>query len=594
MGNVSTEKWVIIRKGADYEAIGKQFHISPFLARIIRNREVIGDDNMHQYLYGTMKDLHNPKEMKDMEKAVSILLSKIHEGKKIRVIGDYDIDGICSTFILYSGLKRCGGDVDYEIPHRMKDGYGLNEELLQDAYEAGVDTVITCDNGIAASSQIAYGKELGLTIVVTDHHEVPYKLMENGEKEYVIPPADAVVDSKQVDCLYPFKELCGAAVAWKFVQVLYEEIGIPVCEVEELIEFAAIATIGDVMELQGENRILVKEGLKRIGHTKNTGLKALIEVKELNPQEINSYHIGFVIGPCMNASGRLDTAKRCLELFQCTDYAKAVSIATELSTLNEERKQLTNEGVEEAIRQVEETEIGKDKVLVVYLPECHESIAGIIAGRIRERYYKPVFVITNAEDGLKGSGRSIEGFSMFEEMCKCQELFTKFGGHPLAAGLSLLPENLDPFRKAINANTDLKEEDMVEKVGIDIDLPLEYVSENLINELSLLEPFGKGNEKPVFADKNMAIAQAKRIGKEKNMLKLTLVKESGTRMEAMYFKDADTLLEQMGEKYGEGAVMDMLDGKVNPVRIMAVYYPSVNEYLGRRTLQVVLQGIKLQ
>ena len=594
MGNTSSEKWVIIRKSADFEAIGRQFHISPFLARIMRNREVIGDENIRQYLHGTMKDLHNPRAMKDMEKAVSIMISKIKEGKKIRVIGDYDIDGICSTFILFSGLKRCGADVDYEIPHRMRDGYGLNEELLKDAYEAGIDTVITCDNGIAASPQIAYGKELGLTIVVTDHHEVPYKLLENGEKEYVIPPADAVVDSKQVDCLYPFKELCGAAVAWKFVQVLYEEMGIPVVEVEDLMEFAAIATIGDVMELQGENRILVKEGLKRIGNTKNIGLKALIEVKELNPKELSSYHIGFVIGPCMNASGRLDTAKRCLELFQCSDYPKAVKIATELSTLNEERKQLTQEGVEEAIRQVEETEIGKDKVLVVYLPDCHESIAGIIAGRIRERYYKPVFVITNAEDGLKGSGRSIEGFSMFEELCKCQELFTKFGGHPLAAGLSLLPENLEPFRRAINRNTTLKEEDMVEKVGIDIDLPLEYVSENLVNELSLLEPFGKGNEKPIFADKNMAIAGARRIGKEKNMLKLTLVKESGVRMEAMYFKDADSLLDLITEKYGEAAVTDMLNGRANPVRIMAVYYPSVNEYMGRRTLQVVLQGVKVQ
>ena len=358
MANVSSEKWVIIRKGADFEAICKQFHISPFLARIMRNREVIGDENIKQYLHGTMKDLHNPRTMKDMEKAVSIMMSKIKEGKKIRVIGDYDIDGICSTFILFSGLKRCGADVDYEIPHRMRDGYGLNEELLKDAYDAGIDTVITCDNGIAASSQIAYGKELGLTIVVTDHHEVPYQLSEDGEKQYVIPPADAVVDSKQVDCSYPFKELCGAAVAWKFVQVLYEEMGISAVEVEELVEFAAIATIGDVMELQGENRILVKEGLKRIGHTGNIGLKALIEVKELNPQEINSYHIGFVIGPCMNASGRLDTAKRCLELFQCSDYAKAVTIATELAVLNEERKELTQEGVEEAIRQVEETELG--------------------------------------------------------------------------------------------------------------------------------------------------------------------------------------------------------------------------------------------
>ncbi len=594
MGNVSSEKWVIIRKGADFEAISKQFHISPFLARIMRNREVIGDENIKQYLHGTMKDLHNPRTMKDMEKAVSIMMSKIKEGKKIRVIGDYDIDGICSTFILFSGLKRCGADVDYEIPHRMRDGYGLNEELLKDAYDAGIDTVITCDNGIAASSQIAYGKELGLTIVVTDHHEVPYQLSEDGEKQYVIPPADAVVDSKQVDCSYPFKELCGAAVAWKFVQVLYEEMGISAVEVEELVEFAAIATIGDVMELQGENRILVKEGLKRIGHTGNIGLKALIEVKELNPQEINSYHIGFVIGPCMNASGRLDTAKRCLELFQCSDYAKAVTIATELAVLNEERKELTQEGVEEAIRQVEETELGKDKVLVVYLPDCHESIAGIVAGRIRERYYKPVFVITNAEDGLKGSGRSIDGFSMFEEMCKCQELFSKFGGHPLAAGLSLPPENLEPFRKAINQNTNMTEEDMVEKVGIDIDLPLEYVSENLVNELSLLEPFGKGNEKPVFADKNMAIVQARRIGKEKNMLKLTLEKESGVRMEAMYFKDADSLLELIAEKYGEPAVNNMLNGRKNPVRIMAIYYPSVNEYMGRRTLQVVLQGVKVQ
>ena len=421
------EKWVVSAKRADFQAIAEKFGIDQVTARLIRNRDIVGEPEIRKYLYGTKKDFYDPHLLKDADKLVEILMSKIKEQKKIRIIGDYDIDGVNASFILLRGLRRCHANADVEIPDRMKDGYGINEHLIRYAYEEGVDTILTCDNGIAAVEQTKLAKSLGMTILITDHHEVQEE----------VPPADAVVNPRQADCPYPFKHLCGAAVAYKVICCLYEAYGIPKEETEEFLEFAGFATVGDVMDLIGENRILVKEGLKRLNHTQNVGMASLIRACGLEEKEIKSYHIGFVLGPCINAGGRLDTAKRSLNLLLQKDRAKADVMAAELKALNDERKDMTQTGAEEAIEWIEKEGRSQDKVLVVYLPDCHESLAGIIAGRIRERYNKPVFVLTDSIDGVKGSGRSIEAYSMFEEMSKCKELYTKYGGHPMAAGLSL-------------------------------------------------------------------------------------------------------------------------------------------------------------
>ncbi|MBP3544230.1 MAG: single-stranded-DNA-specific exonuclease RecJ, partial [Lachnospiraceae bacterium] len=447
------EKWMIYSKKADFNALGTRFSINPVTARIIRNRDVVGEEAVCRYLHGTKKDMYSAWLMKDMRRAVEILKEKIADRKKIRVIGDYDADGVNASCILLKGLGRCGANVDVEIPHRMLDGYGINERLIEEAYQAGIDTIITCDNGIAALKQTTYAKSLGMTIIITDHHEVPYEEMD-GVRRYLVPEAHAVVNPKQEDCPYPYKGLCGAGVAYKLIQCLYEELGISESETDELLQFAAIATIGDVMELQDENRILVKEGLKLLRKTTNPGLKALMEVNGIQPSGLNSYHIGFILAPCMNVGGRLDTAKRALELLLCEDKQQADSMAGELKALNDSRKALTIKETQKACEMLEAAE-RIDNVVVVYLPDCHESLAGIIAGKLRERYYKPVFVLTKAEDGLKGSGRSIEGYSMFEELVKCRQYLEKFGGHPMAAGLSLKEENLEAFKQALNENCTL-------------------------------------------------------------------------------------------------------------------------------------------
>ena len=452
------EKWIVLRKGADFQKIADKFQIHPIIARLIRNRDVIGDENIDFYLNGTIADLHDGMLMKDMDRAIDILHEKIHEGKKIRVIGDYDIDGINATYILLEGIRALGGDVDIDIPDRMKDGYGLNKNLIDRAYEENVDTIITCDNGIAASEEIAYGKRLGMTIIVTDHHEVPYEEIGE-EKRYILPQADAVIDPIRADCIYPFKELCGAAVAYKVIETLFEISGRDVEDVDYLMENVAIATVGDVMDLVGENRIFVKQGLEMLKRTQNLGLKALMECTKVDVEQLSAYHIGFVIGPCLNASGRLDTAKRALELLRAKNKKEADIHAGDLKALNDNRKDMTAIAVEEAICQVEETKLKEDNVLVIYLPECHESLAGIVAGRIRERYYKPTFILTKAEDGLKGSGRSIDSFHMYEELNKCKHLMTKFGGHKLAAGLSLEERNLEELRRTLNQNANLTEND---------------------------------------------------------------------------------------------------------------------------------------
>lgn len=569
------EKWFVAMKKADFNGIAEKYQISPIIARLMRNRDVIGDEAIDFYLNGTVEDLYDGLLMKDMDRAVDILKEKIEEGKKIRVIGDYDIDGVNATYILQQGLAGLGADVDTDIPDRIKDGYGLNQMLIDRALDDDVDTIITCDNGIAAMSEIAYGKENGMTIVVTDHHEVPY-LEENGEKKYLLPPADAVVDPHRADCEYPFKGLCGAAVAYKLVEVLYRVSGKPEQEVEHLqerlMENVAIATIGDVMDLVGENRVFVKKGLELLKTTKNEGLHALMQCTGVDTANLNTYHIGFVIGPCINAGGRLDTAKRALELLNASNRREAVTLAADLKELNDSRKEMTEEGVEEAVRQIESSSWKDDQVLVVYLPECHESIAGIIAGRIKERYYRPTFVLTKGETGVKGSGRSIEAYDMFAEMSRCRELFTKFGGHKLAAGLSLEEENVEVFRKRINELADLTEEDLQMKVSIDMRLPFPYINEELIHELKILEPFGKGNGKPLFAESKLRVIQPRIFGKNRNVLKCRLEDQQGNQMEAVYFGEVEDCLRQMEKK-----------------QIMSfTYYPSINEYMGRRTIQLTI------
>lgn len=573
-GEEKMEKWFITRKGADFQGISQRFHISPILARLIRNRDIVGDEAIELYLNGTIAELHDGILMKDMNVAVSILQEKIRDGKEIRIIGDYDIDGINATYILMEGLSSFGAKVSIDIPDRMKDGYGLNQNLIDRAAEDHVDTIITCDNGIAAREEIAYAKRLGMTVIVTDHHEIPFEETQEGIR-YLLPPADAVVDPKREDCNYPFPDLCGAAVAYKLVETLFNVAGKDAEDIDYLMENVAIATVGDVMDLVGENRIFVKQGLEMLKRTKNLGLAALIECTAIPVERLSAYHIGFVLGPCLNASGRLDTAKRAIELLCAKTKRDAEILAGDLKALNDSRKDMTAHAVEDAMEIVETTEVGKDRVLVIYLPDCHESLAGIVAGRIRETYYKPVFVLTNAEEGVKGSGRSIEAYHMYEGMNRCKELFTKFGGHKLAAGLSLPRENIELFRKQINEQCQLTEEDLCEKVSIDMQLPLAYVNEALVNELECLEPFGKGNPKPVFAEREVEILQSKILGKNQNVLKLLVSDSQGTKIEALYFGDIAQCLDVIAAKHG---------------KINITFYPDINEYMGKKTPQIVIQN----
>lgn len=578
----------MIQKGADFQKLSEKFQISPVTARIIRNRDVIGEAAVDRYLNGGQNDLYDPHLLKNADLLADILSEKIRERKKIQIIGDYDIDGVMSAYILHQGIRRCGGRADVRIPDRIRDGYGINGHLIDLACEEGADTILTCDNGIAAIEEIAYAKERGLTVLVTDHHEIPYT-EENGRRIYKQSGADAIVNPKQQDCPYPYKELCGAAVAFKIIQILYEACGVPREESWEFLENAAFATVGDVMDLRDENRILVKEGLKRIRNTKNKGMRALIRQNKLEPEQIKAYHIGFVLGPCVNASGRLETAKIALSLFLETDEAKAAQIAAELVELNAQRKDMTAEGAALAVREVEEGRVG-EKVLVIYLPEVHESLAGIIAGRIRELYHKPVFVLTKSEDGVKGSGRSIEAYSMYEELCKCRELFTRFGGHPMAAGLSLEERNVGAFREKINACCELTEEDFILKIKIDVPMPAGYPDVPFVRELERLEPFGKGNGKPQFADKNLSIAHMCLMGKNRNVLRLQLKTESGEKISAVYFGDTAVFLAYYREKYGEEEVERAFRGRENAIRMSIVYYPEINEYQGTESIQLTIKN----
>ncbi len=613
-GAQMNEKWYVAAKKADFQGVAKRFGIDPVTARIIRNRDVVGDDEIRQYLYGTRAELGDPAQLQGGLEAASLLKQKIEAGKKIRIIGDYDIDGVNSTYILYRALTRCGAQVDYEIPDRMKDGYGLNISLLKLALEEGIDTVLTCDNGISAIAEIAYAKENGMTVIVTDHHEPLFEEVPeedqaetiqpqtdtarripspDGTRIFRLPPADVLVNPKQPNCRYPYKKLCGAAVAWKVVCLLYRLYGMEE-EAEQFLQFVGFATVGDVMELDGENRILVKEGLKQLRITQNYGWRALIQANNLDFDTLNSYHIGFVLGPCINASGRLDTAKRSLRLLLAKDAAEAELLAARLKQLNDERKELTQAAVDLACEQIDGSTEANDRVLVVYLPDCHESIAGIVAGRIRERYGKPTFVVTNAEaeDEAKGSGRSIEAYSMFEEMVKCQDLFRKFGGHPMAAGFSLPRSRIDEMRRRLNENCTMTEEDMAEKIMVDVPMPINYIRESLVEELAVLEPFGNGNEKPLFAERHLKLLSARILGKNANVLKLQVANATGCTMEALYFGIPDNILSYLTDKYGKNEVQKLLWGKVNQIEMDLTYYPSINEYQGRRTLQIVIKNFR--
>ena len=571
------QEWRVYSKKADFKALGDCFGIDPVVARIIRNREVIGEEAVNRYINGNMEDLYSPHLMKDMDKGVEIIRKSIENGDRIRIIGDYDIDGICSIYILFKGMKKIGAQVDYDVPDRIIDGYGINENLIKKAYDEGVNTIITCDNGIAAIEQIKYAKSLGMKVVITDHHDVQYEDTDDG-RVYIIPDADAVVDPKQVDCEYPFKMLCGAAIAYKFIVSLYESLHMDMDESEEFIVFAAIATIGDIVDLQDENRIIVKTGLTLISYSDNPGIKALLAINDLNPEALTAYHIGFVIGPCLNASGRLDTAKRAIELFLSDEREIAEKYAGELKALNDERKKITQIATDKAIELVDNTELCKDKVLVVYISDCHESVAGIVAGRIKEKYYRPTIVLTDGEDGLKGSARSIEGYNIFEKLLECKSLLTKFGGHPMAAGLSLPMENLNKLRMELNTNHGMSEDVLIEKIWIDAPMPIDYVSFKLIEDMKVLAPFGKANEKPVFADKNLTIRQIQSLGKEGKFTKMYLVNNAGNGIEAVGFFDST----ELKEAYGANR------------KISCTYYPEINEYRGNRKLQICITGYRIE
>lgn len=567
------EKWVVAAKKADFNLIGRQFHIDPVIARLIRNRDVVGEEKIKEYLLGTIDTIPSPWLMKDMKKAVDILEKKIQQQAKIRIIGDYDIDGVTSTYILLKGLTRIGANVDTYIPDRVADGYGIHEHLIDRAESDKIDTIVTCDNGIAACAEIQMAKEKGMTVIVTDHHEIPYR-EENGERRVILPPADAILNPKQCDCLYPNKNLCGAVVAFKYITALYERLDIQKKELEDYYELVAIATVGDVMDLQGENRILVKEGLRRLPNTKNKGLQELIRANNLEDSKITAYHIGFVLGPCINASGRLDTAARSLALLNASTKEEAAKLAGDLTALNQSRKALTEKGKEEAIQLIETTELKNDRVLVVYLPECHESLAGIIAGRLREKYHKPAFVLTRGEKCAKGSGRSIESYSMYDELVKCADLMVQFGGHPMAAGLSIEEENIEKFREQLNQNCTLTEEDLRPKIVIDVAMPISYITKELVEQISLLEPFGKGNVKPIFAQKGLRVLDSNIIGKNKNVVKLKLLDPQGAIIEGIYFGEADDFMNFIREKDS----------------ISVTYYPEINRFRGRESLQIIIQN----
>ena len=588
---MSNEKWLLKNRKADLKAMSQKYGISQLLCKLIVNREINDENLINSYINPVTENLHSPYSMKDINTAVNIIKTKINEGKKIRIIGDYDVDGIISVYILYTALRQCGANVDYEIPDRIKDGYGINKNIVKAAYDEGIDTVITCDNGISAIEQIEYAKELGLTVIVTDHHDIPF-IEEDGIRTFISSKADAIINPKQIECEYKFKSICGAGVAFKLMEALYKELGMNKEQCYELIEFVAIATVCDVVDLIDENRIFVKNGLIMLNNTKNMGIRALKKVAGLEDKEITAYHLGFVIGPCLNASGRLDSAKKGLELLLTEDEESANKLAEEIVDLNDARKNMTKEGVDKAIEIIEGTEINNDNILVVYIPDIHESLAGIVAGRIKERYNKPTIILTKSEEGVKGSGRSIEEYNMFEGLLSCKDLLDKFGGHPMAAGLSLQEDKIDELRKALNNNCELTDDDLTRKIMIDASLPLEYLNLNLIEELNVLEPFGKGNAKPVFGVRDARVIKATLLGKDKNVLKLRLLTNNNITIDAMIFNDVEGFEEKIIDKYGEEELQDLYNKSNNNIHLDFTFYPSINEWNGNKNIQIIVSGIR--
>ena len=588
---MSNEKWLLRNRKVDLKAMSEKYKISQLLCKLMVNRDIIDENIINSYINPVYKYLHSPKTMKDVVIAVDIIKRKIQENKKIRIIGDYDVDGIISVFILYTALKKCGANVDYEIPDRIKDGYGINENIVKVAYDEGVDTIITCDNGISAIDQIQYAKDLGLTVIVTDHHDVPF-IEEDGVRTFLSSQADAIINPKQIECEYKFKSICGAGVAFKLMEALYEEIGMDKEECYKLIEFVAIATVCDVVDLIDENRIFVKNGLEMLNNSKNIGINALKKACGLEDKEITAYHLGFVIGPCLNASGRLDSAKKGLELLLMEDDEEAKNLAQEIVDLNDARKNMTKEGVDRAVNIIDSTDINNDKILVVYIPDIHESLAGIVAGRVKEKYNKPTIILTKSEEGVKGSARSIEEYNMFEGLLACKELLDKFGGHPMAAGLSLQEDKVDELRKALNNKCELTDEDLTRKIMIDSSLPLEYLNLHLIEELNVLEPFGKGNSKPVFGVRDAKITKAILLGKDKNVLKLKLLTNNNITIDAMIFNDLENFESKIIEKYGNEGLDNLYNKSNNNIPMDFTFYPSINEWNGNKSIQIVVNGIR--
>ncbi len=583
------EKWMVAAKRADFDDWSKQFGISPVLARIIRNRDITSPQEVEKFLRGGLQDCYSPWLLKGMEQAVAVIVECIAKGVKIRVIGDYDVDGICSSYLLTRALREMGAAVDTAIPHRIRDGYGLNDGLIEEAHKDGIGLIVTCDNGIAAGPQIALAGELGMRVVVTDHHEVPYA-EEDGQRRQQLPEAEAVIDPKQEGCSYPWKDICGAVVAYKLVQALGERMAFEGKSglLKALLPFAAMATVCDVMELKDENRILVREGLKCFGCCGNPGLRALMEVNGLDPEGVSAYHLGFVLGPCLNATGRLDTALRALQLLEAGDQTEAMNAARELKELNDSRKNMTLQGVEAAIRQLEASGNEPDPVMVIYLPQVHESLAGIIAGRLKEKYHHPVFVLTKGEEGIKGSGRSIESYHMYDAMTRVKQYFTKFGGHKMAAGLSMKEEDVEPLRQALNADCRLKQEDFAVQVHIDVPMPVSYASIDLARELEKLEPYGVGNPRPLFAQKGLRLIGGRRIGARGQYARLTVEAET-VRREMMFFGNLEDFCSRLEERYGSGSGERLFTVGGN-YEMSVTYQLGVNRYRGREELQLLIQN----
>lgn len=579
--------WMVAAKKCDFKQIGDQLRIDQVVVRIMRNRGLKDVDEMRSFLYGDNESLHSYESLKDIDKAVDIILDKIDEGAKIRVIGDYDVDGIMSTYILWKGLTVCGADVDTVIPHRIKDGYGISESLIDEAHDDGIDTIITCDNGIAAVEAFDHALEYGMTSIITDHHEIPFKDVD-GKREYILPSVPAIVDPKQEDCQYPFKGICGAVVALRVIEALFDALGEDMSRLDELRELAGFATVCDVMELRDENRVMVKNTIKSLSKSLNTGMRALVKACNLEGKAINTYAIGFILGPCINATGRLDSANLSLELLKCNNIEDAYVIAGRLRTFNENRKELTAKGAYQADHYIEKNGVDKDRVMVVYLPDLHESLAGIVAGRIKEKYNKPVFVITDGEEGCKGSARSIPAYHIYEAMSKVSDVFTKFGGHAMAAGFSLEKDRIEEFKKRINETCELTDADYEEKIVIDVPMPMSYVTERLIEQLSVLEPWGQGNEKPVFAQKDVELISCKLMGKSSDMLKINARTPDGLNVELVLFRNGEKMLSAIDKKYGPKTADKLLNSKALGILMDVIYYPSVNEYMGRKSLQFVI------